>query len=72
MSLGCCGARAYIDALTDNVALWALPGSKLSEYAEQIATLAKGNKVLTNFHEMRKADIESGVEPTVEESLQKL
>jgi len=28
MSLGCCGARAYLDGLTDDVALWALPGNK--------------------------------------------
>ena len=29
MSLGCCGARAYLDALTDDVALWALPAHRL-------------------------------------------
>src|SRR6266536_6687074 len=37
MSLGCCGARAYLDALSDSVALWAFPGSKLDQYCEQIA-----------------------------------
>ena len=40
MSLGCCGARAYLDALSDDLALWALPGSGLEAYCEQIAVLA--------------------------------
>ena len=29
MSLCCGGARAYLDALSDDTALWALPGSRL-------------------------------------------
>src|SRR5437762_3445926 len=32
MSLGCCGARAYLDALSDDIAMWAFPGNKLEEY----------------------------------------
>ncbi|MGH7810751.1 MAG: DUF169 domain-containing protein, partial [Candidatus Binatia bacterium] len=32
LSLGCCGARAYVDTLTDDIALWALPGAKLDKY----------------------------------------
>ena len=28
LSLGCCGARAYLDVLTDDVALWAIPGAE--------------------------------------------
>ena len=29
LSLGCCGARAYLDALTDDVAIFAIPGAKV-------------------------------------------
>ena len=42
MSLGCCGARAYLDALSDDTALWTLPGSRLDLYCEQIGTFAEG------------------------------
>lgn len=72
MSLGCCGARAYLDELTDSVALWALPGSKLSQYCEQIEVLASGNKTLTAFHERRKKDVEAGERPAVQESLRRI
>ena len=72
MSLGCCGARAYLDALSDDTALWALPGSRLDEYFEQIATFASANRTLAMFHERRRADVESGMRPTVQESLQRL
>lgn len=69
LSLGCCGARAYLDVLTDEVALWAIPGSKLGLYIERIAALAKANRVLTTFHTMRRGDVEQGKNPTVRESL---
>ena len=72
MSLGCCGARAYLDALSDSVAMWAFPGSKLAQYCEQIAVLARANKTLTTFHVRRREDIESGQRPTVRQSLQRL
>ncbi len=72
MSLGCCGARAYLDALSDDVALWALPGSGLDRYCEQIAAFAQANRTLAAFHERRRADVESGGRPTVRESLQRL
>ena len=72
MSLGCCGARAYLDALTDDVALWALPASRLDEYCTEIATFADANRTLTAFHHRRRQDVESGRRPTVAESLQKL
>ena len=72
MSLGCCGARAYLDALSDDVAMWALPGSRLDRYCEQITGFARANKTLTMFHERRRADVESGGRPTVQESLQRL
>jgi uncharacterized protein (DUF169 family) len=69
LSLGCCGARAYLDGLSDDVALFALPGSRLSAYAERIAALAQANCVLTQFHRMRRHDIEAGRAPTVKDSL---
>ncbi len=72
LSLGCCGARAYLDALSDDVALWAIPGAKLAEYAEQIAVMAKANKTLTSFHTQRRKDVEAGRRPTVKESLARL
>ena len=72
MSLGCCGARAYLDALSDDVAMWALPGNRLDRYCEQIAGFARANRTLAMFHERRRADVESGKRPTVQESLQRL
>ena len=72
MSLGCCGARAYLDAMSDDMALWVLPGSRLERYCEQIATFANANRTLAMFHERRRADVESGMRPTVRESLQRL
>jgi uncharacterized protein (DUF169 family) len=72
MSLGCCGARAYLDILSDSVALWALPGNKLDQYCEQIVVLAGANKTLTTFHSRRKEDVESGKQPTVRQSLERL
>ena len=72
MSLGCCGARAYLDALSDDTALWALPGSRLDRYCEQIATFANANRTLAMFHERRRTDVEAGMRPTVRESLQRL
>ncbi len=72
LSLGCCGARAYLDVLTDDFALWALPGAKIAKYAERIKVLAEANTVLTQFHELRRADVETGQSPTVKESLVRL
>jgi uncharacterized protein (DUF169 family) len=69
LSLGCCGARAYLDVLTEEVALWAIPGSKLNDYVERIATLANANAVLTIFHKIRRKDVENGKNPTTKETL---
>jgi uncharacterized protein (DUF169 family) len=69
LSLGCCGARAYLDVLTEEVALWALPGSKLNLYLERLVALAEANSVLTTFHQMRRKDVENGKSPTIKESL---
>lgn len=71
-SLGCCGARAYLDVLDVNVALWGLPGEKLEHYVDAIETFSKANSVLTRFHQQRRAEIEAGASPTVKESLARL
>lgn len=72
MSLGCCGARAYLDALTDDVALWGLPGDKLADYVEAIEALSRANDVLTAFHARRREDVEAGLEPSVADSLARI
>jgi uncharacterized protein (DUF169 family) len=72
MSLGCCGARAYLDLLSDSIAMWALPGTRLNDYCSQIVTLARANNMLAIFHERRKGDIASGKRPTVRQSLERL
>lgn len=69
LSLGCCGARAYLDVLTPDVALYAVPGSKLAEFTERVAALSQANTILTAFHTRRRADVEAGKHPTVMESL---
>ncbi len=69
LSLGCCGARAYLDVLTDNTALFAIPGTRLAEFSERVAALAQANSILTQFHSIRRRDIEAGRRPTVRESL---
>ena len=69
LSLGCCGARAYLDILTPDVALYAVPGAKLAEFTGRVAALAKANTILTAFHTRRRADVEAGGRPTVMESL---
>ncbi len=72
LSLGCCGARAYLDTLTDDVALFALPGARLEAYVARIAELAKANAILTTFHQIRRRDIDGGAAPTVLQSLGRL
>ena len=72
LSLGCCGARAYLDVMTDDVALWALPGNRIAEFAERIAVLAQANQILTQFHTLRREDVEAGKTPRVKESLARL
>ena len=72
MSLGCCGARAYLDALNDSVAMWALPGAKLERYCAEINALARANQILTTFHQRRREDVEAGKQPTVRESIERL
>jgi uncharacterized protein (DUF169 family) len=69
LSLGCCGARAYLDVLTDDVAVYAVPGPTVGAFAERIAALSGANQILTKFHQIRRRDVEAGKSPTVKESL---
>jgi uncharacterized protein (DUF169 family) len=69
LSLGCCGARAYLDVLTADVALYAVPGERLEAFTRRVAELAKANAILTAFHTIRRKDVEAGKAPTIKESL---
>jgi uncharacterized protein (DUF169 family) len=69
LSLGCCGARAYLDVLRDDTALYAISGSVLDAFTERVTALAKANAILTQFHRVRRRDVEAGKSPTVKESL---
>jgi len=69
LSLGCCGARAYLDVLTPDVALYAVPGKRLAAFTERVEALARANSVLTTFHQIRRRDVEAGKSPTIRESL---
>jgi uncharacterized protein (DUF169 family) len=69
LSLGCCGARAYLDVLTPDVALYAVPGTRISAFTDRVATLARANSILSAFHTQRRRDVESGRRPTIKESL---
>jgi uncharacterized protein (DUF169 family) len=69
LSLGCCGARAYLDVLTDDVALYAIPGVRIDEFAERVEALANANATLTKFHQVRRDQVQAGSTPTVQESL---
>ena len=69
LSLGCCGARAYLDALTPDRAVYAIPGSRLEAFTERVASVAKANAVLTRFHRLRLKEIEAGKRPSVRESV---
>jgi len=71
-SLGCCGARAYLDVLDEGTTIWALHGGKLERYVEAIETFARANDTLRQFHDLRRADIAEGKTPSVEESLARL
>jgi len=69
LSLGCCGARAYLDILSDDTALYAIPGPALEAFAERIAALANANRILTKFHQIRRTAVEGGSSPTIQESI---
>jgi uncharacterized protein (DUF169 family) len=72
LSLGCCGARAYLSLLTESVSVFALPGARLEAYAERIVALAKANEVLSQFHRKRHEAIVAGHSPTMQDSLRAL
>jgi uncharacterized protein (DUF169 family) len=69
LSLGCCGARAYLDVLTDDVAVFAIPGDKLEAYTRRIEALAKANGILSKFHSLRRHAVAAGDTPTIKDSL---
>jgi uncharacterized protein (DUF169 family) len=69
LSLGCCGARAYLDALTKEVAIFAIPGANLEAYTRRIEALSKANNVLSKFHNLRRHAVEAGETPTIKDSL---
>jgi uncharacterized protein (DUF169 family) len=69
LSLGCCGARAYLDNLTDSVAIFGIPGARLEDYVRRIEALAKANGILSKFHELRRNEIAGGASPSVKDSL---
>jgi hypothetical protein len=60
ISFGCCGARAYLDTFTPDIAIFAIPGAKLEHYTERIQTLAGANSTLRTFHQGRRALITAG------------
>jgi uncharacterized protein (DUF169 family) len=72
LSLGCCGARTYLDILANDTAIFAMPGTKLEAYAERIQALAQANAVLSKFHHVRQQAIASGDNPSIQDSLQAL
>ena len=72
LSLGCCGARAYLDALTDDVALWGIPAGLLERFTERVVALAGANRTLGRFHELRRGDVEAGGSPSIKQSLARL
>jgi len=69
LSLGCCGARAYLDVLSPEVALYAVPAARLEAFTERVAALAKANGVLTQCHTLRRKAVEQGHRPSIMESL---
>jgi len=58
--------------MTDDFALWALPGARIGEYADRIRVLSQANQILTQFHTLRRIDVEAGKSPSVKDSLVRL
>lgn len=69
VSLGCCGARAYLDVFSDDVAIFAFPGEKLDAYVQRIKVLSGANSILAKFHSLRRHQVETGGAPSIKESL---
>jgi uncharacterized protein (DUF169 family) len=72
MSLGCCGARAYLGLLTDSISIFAFPGARIDAYVERIVALASANAILSRFHRIRRDEIHAGRSPTIQDSLQSM
>jgi len=58
--------------MTDDFALWALPGARIAEYAERIQVLASANQILAKFHTLRRTDVDTGASPSIKDSLARL
>jgi len=71
-SLGCCGARSYVDLLGAGIAIWALPGPRLEEYTDHIESQCRAHSRLVRFHQLRRQEIEAGRRPTIRASLRRL
>ncbi|MBC8164585.1 MAG: DUF169 domain-containing protein [Bryobacteraceae bacterium] len=69
LSLGCCGARAYLDVMTPGTALFAIPGNNIASYVDRVDTLSSANALLSRFHQIRRRDVEDGKSPSLQESL---
>ncbi len=69
LSLGCCGARAYVATFAPSLVLSALPGANLAAYVERIGVLAAANATLTKFHHQRARQVAEGAAPTVQQTL---
>jgi uncharacterized protein (DUF169 family) len=72
MSLGCCGARAYLSVLNDSISLFAFPGARIDAYAARIVALSSANAVLSKFHQLRRQEIYAGQSPSIQDSLRSL
>ncbi len=72
MSLGCCGARTYVDLLGPGIAVWALPGSRIDEDADRIESQRRAHTKLARFHQLRRQDVEAGRRPTIKASRPRL
>jgi len=55
--------------LQPDVALFAVPGAILEAFTDRVVELAKANRILTQFHMLRRRDVEAGKRPSVQESL---
>jgi len=72
VSLGCCGARAYLDNFSPDIMLFGIPGIRLTEYVRQVEILSHANSVLTTYHQIRRNDVKAGKHPSVRDSLRSL
>ena len=55
LSLGCIGARTYVE-VPDDRAIVIIPGGALDQIASKLGSLAKANRDLAAFHQQRKSD----------------